>query len=499
MAAVFQVISNSSGIFTATRYFRLASGSLVADATETNRQVVYRTAGTVSKVAVRVSTNATTGNSTFKVRINAADGNISITVTSGTTGVFEDNSNTDTVSSTDLLAYEFIPGSVNNVLLTWVRCLFAASSNTVIRYSGGGGVATAAQTRFYPLTYDANPFLTESSVRTELGISGTLKNLSLYVSSNARTTNTTLRTRINAGDGNLLLTVGSGATGTFEDTSNTDTIAATDEVNLEIEVGSGSGTINLTTFALDVENTSNKFPIIFGSQTTVNAGNSRHWSPSGYSTAGTSVAATSGISPTFDCTLSDAWLNVVSNSLNVNIPCEIQKNGVATAISITVTAGATGEFTDSSSDTFDEADLISWNTTAPAGSGSVILGQWSAVVEGPSSGITLDAGANTVTLTNPTATLTLGAATVLAGGQTVNFTNPAATLDIGSILSAGDQTINFSNPTATLALGAVTINAGGNTVVFTNPNAFIVTPSTGQVPRGMRYRAGSVLHWIWGR
>jgi len=45
-----------------------------------------------------------------KLRINGADGNLDVTVTNGTSGVFGDTSNTDVILAADSINYSFNAG-----------------------------------------------------------------------------------------------------------------------------------------------------------------------------------------------------------------------------------------------------------------------------------------------------------------------------------------------------------------------------------------------------
>src|SRR3990167_7824688 len=77
---------------------------------EVSRQITYRTAGMLKQLYVNVPANTATANSTVRVRKNGANGNQLVTIPSATTGVFEDNVNTDAVAAGDEVAYETVRG-----------------------------------------------------------------------------------------------------------------------------------------------------------------------------------------------------------------------------------------------------------------------------------------------------------------------------------------------------------------------------------------------------
>lgn len=88
----------------------------------------------------------------------------------------------------------------------------------------------------------------EANAQITYRTAGTLSNLWCNVPTNSLNSTATLRTRIGGVNGNLSVSIS--GTGTFEDAVNTDTIAAGNQVNLNLDTtASVSGTIFLTTEA----------------------------------------------------------------------------------------------------------------------------------------------------------------------------------------------------------------------------------------------------------
>src|SRR5439155_10093157 len=123
-----------------TTYLPIAASAANTNTTETNQQVLYRLAGTLSKGYMRVTTNARNATS-YQTRINAADGNILISVGAGLTGAFTDNVNTDAVAAGDKLTWKFTMGTgTNNLIYSYIGVVFAATTNTVVNYGAVGSV-----------------------------------------------------------------------------------------------------------------------------------------------------------------------------------------------------------------------------------------------------------------------------------------------------------------------------------------------------------------------
>jgi len=72
--------------------------------------------------------------------------------------------------------------------------------------------------------------LTLTNVTVNLALAGTLQNLRVLIITNGASDTNTLQMNISASTGNLSVSYTTGQTGSFQDLSNTDVIAVTDEV-----------------------------------------------------------------------------------------------------------------------------------------------------------------------------------------------------------------------------------------------------------------------------
>src|SRR6187200_361428 len=185
-------------------YWTPGAGVAASTTTEANAQVKLRTPGTMANFYVRIGSS--TGTHVFRTRKNTANGNMTVTVNA--LGVFEDNTNTDTIAAADLFCYT--TDSAANTTTWWVISNhFTATTDT-----GSICVAwiqttqtTASTTWYIPLTarYNTNT-TTETNMKSRMRKAGTLKFLGCHVQTN-RATNTTIRLRKNGANGNQLLTI----------------------------------------------------------------------------------------------------------------------------------------------------------------------------------------------------------------------------------------------------------------------------------------------------
>ena len=230
MAEALQVAASLTGYIggPATVYTACGNTQLLQFNAEASTQVIYRTAGTLSKLWVFVTPNPPTGAATVKIRKNGADGNMSVSIPANTSGIFEDNSNTDTVAAGDTLDYAVTcAAGVQAVTIAAINTLFAADTiggidYTVVRHVAIGTVALASTvTRNSPLAGPGTAAAaTEIQCKFDVNTACTLKNLYVYVVNNVLTGASTFRVRINGGNSaNLVISVPGSTSGAFEDTS----------------------------------------------------------------------------------------------------------------------------------------------------------------------------------------------------------------------------------------------------------------------------------------
>ena len=247
-----------------TTNYSVVAGNTDTSTTESERQYTIRTAGTSSRLQFRLSLNATANGGTVTFRLNGAAGNQSVSFAGGATGDFEDSVNTDTLAAGDEIDYELDingGGMPDNVNFTHVQTRLEVSEsegNSYLAIAGGTFLQPDGNIRFVTSSGDIDDTPTESRTQTKVrGITGGVLNAINFfvrVFANSLDGNMVYRHRINAGDGNLIVTVGSGATGAFEDQTNTDTLIDDDEINYEHDgTGSTVGVIEHSVIAIQLQ------------------------------------------------------------------------------------------------------------------------------------------------------------------------------------------------------------------------------------------------------
>lgn len=350
----------------------------VVDTVESQAQLRYRLPGVLSLLAITLTVN-NRGASSGRVRINGANGNQSVSPGASATGLFEDTTNTDTVAASDLAAISYTTGTGGSASsIGQSSTHFAATTDTVQKMGIGGhfNLSTASQTRDMPAI---GVFLTaadETVVFTRMDAAGTLKNLQVAVSANARTSSTTVRIRKNAANGNQTLSVGAGATGIFEDTTNTDAVAIGDSVGHRFISGLGTGTLTFQSMTMDLVLTGRDFPLTSGRD-----------GSGGVSPGATVYSGLGGIDMTSTTTEAHAqararipfrWKALGASCVFNTYPdgalvLTARKNGADTLMTCTIPLGATGDFSDVTN-AVDVAvgDLLAIKAVSTATSGACI-------------------------------------------------------------------------------------------------------------------------------
>ena len=364
-----------------SRYCACAITNITSRADETLSQIVYRSAGTFSRLWVRITANTTTAPSTIRLRVNGANVNQSITIPAGQTGTFEDTANSDVVTSGQKVCYEMTAGAGGALTVRIISVLFEASAagTTVSRLAcdiaGGAPFATASVNRFNQLVSEISAGVgVESSAQTFLSTAGTLKNLEVVVRDNARTTATTVRSRKNLANGNQLITINAGATGVFEDTTNSDTIAAGDNADTLVATLTGTTTLTIEHIAIDFVTTNG---VGFSSYGRVGAFAQAEPSTRFPMIGGNAIVAqvtgetNSQVKTRVSGIYSKLSVYITANTINATVNLRLRKNGADANQLIDIPSTGTGLFTDNiNSDYYDEDDLINLQNVTPDVTGS---------------------------------------------------------------------------------------------------------------------------------
>jgi hypothetical protein len=250
-----------------TAYYYCANGLQKSGTDDGVTQLPYRTAGTFSKLYIKITTNTVNASSTFKLRKNGADGNSLLTIPTVTTGEFEDLVNTDTVVVGDTINAQLIVG-VGGTSITW--------NVSSVQFDGGTNIAlekyfisavsitlSLDDTNYYSAlgaTIINSTVDSDTNSQFKFKTSATLKNLYVYVFTNTRLSTTNIFLRKNGVSTAITVAIPTITTGIFEDTSHSSSIVSGDLVNYLMATGSGTTAESLVAKIISIESitTNNK-------------------------------------------------------------------------------------------------------------------------------------------------------------------------------------------------------------------------------------------------
>lgn len=344
--------------------------------TEANAQIKWPKAETFKDLRAYVSANAASATATISFRINGADGSLTVPVTAGATGWFEDASNSDAVAAGDLINFCITRTDAGSITFKsiGIDAVDDVPSATVGCWAASGaGFGTASATRYFPGQGAIAVNTSETAgVTAYTARAATAKKMKVYISSNARGTTTTYKSRINGADGNQSIPVTAAATGWFEDASNSDTLVAGDYFNFSIATGTGTGSITTISASMQLEDAGTSASIISSGAGTLSTNQTRYWGIIGGAIA-TATEDDAEFSLRGTGTIRNFYIQVASNTSDQTSTFTARKNNADTAITFSVTATSTGNFGDAvNSFTYADGDEVCLKGVRAAGGSGTI-------------------------------------------------------------------------------------------------------------------------------
>ena len=344
--------------------------------TEANAQIKWPKAETFKDLRCYVVSNAASATATIKFRINGADGNLNIPITSGSVGWFEDASNSDSVAVNDLINFMISRSDSGSITFrsNGIDAVDDAPSNIVGSWVATAvGFGTASSTRYIPGQGTTAINTSESAgVTAYVARAATARNMRINVAANARSTTTTYKFRLNGADGNMSIPVTASSTGWFEDASNSDSLAAGDYFDFSLTTGTGTGSITTQTAYVQLDDASTSVGIISSGAGSLNTNQTRYWGVIG-GAIGTATEDDAEFSMRGSGTIRNFNIQVASNTSDQTTTFTARKNNADTAITFDVTATSAGNFGDAvNSFTYADGDEISLKGVRAAGGSGTI-------------------------------------------------------------------------------------------------------------------------------
>jgi hypothetical protein len=244
--------------------FLSIGGTVNTYTTEAQAQVkVYRSL-TLANYQIKINANTLDAATTLTLRKGASDTDLAISIAAAVTGLLEDLSHQVSLVNGNLANHALTVGGttgsidVRGIVLT----LTHATNTTMICVSMRTATMTPSTTYVSPVNAVLGGASSEASVGWPIRYSATWGKLRVYVAANTLTGSTTVRSRVDAGNGNMLISIGAGETGSFEDAVNTDSLTAGQKINIQVITGAGT-TISPTLCQTELYSTTdNTYPLL---------------------------------------------------------------------------------------------------------------------------------------------------------------------------------------------------------------------------------------------
>lgn len=362
------------------------TGNTSSNTSETVRETIFRENGVCSNLHTYVSTNTTLVNSVVTLRKTNADTALTVTYTSGQTGVKEDTTNKISFINTDKISTKIAVSNDVSGTTTITFRIFgvqfepssASITNQIFGLMGSITHAVASATQYMPPNGNLQPGVTENNSKYKCRFPFISSNFYCYILTNNRLNTTTMRVRKNAGNGNQNFSFSAGETGAKEDTTNTDSFSVGDDYNYSITTGAGTETMALRVFSTQINNLTNSFPF----STAGNGGtglaisfNLTRYSPISGDLFDTSATESENqMYGYFNFLVKELVSYVSANTIATSATVvTVRDNGADSAITVSYAAGETGAKNDSTNVFLASplTDEINYKIVTPNTSGSI--------------------------------------------------------------------------------------------------------------------------------
>lgn len=245
-------LSSTAPTASTTYYRSISGGASALITTEANVQAKMKSGGTIKNLYLKPATNGRSSSTVYKSRKNGADGNLTVTVTAGSTTLVEDTSNSDTYAVDDLFNFSIAFGTgTGNLFIDSGGVDMEPTASDIQLVAGGNSLLVLiGVTNYYWVTGELVSRTTETDTRGQINYAPTASKLEAYISANTIVEASPLRLRVNGANVNQVASITGLTTGWFEDASNTDVIADGDEINYQLVTGATGTSLTLQTIAM---------------------------------------------------------------------------------------------------------------------------------------------------------------------------------------------------------------------------------------------------------
>jgi hypothetical protein len=381
------VVSPQATVNDASTVFFTVTGQFTSRTTEAQAETLVRDAGVFSNLWVNANQNDINASpsATFTLRKSRADTTLIVSYGANETGIKEDTVNTVTFAATDEIDWEATASAVGGAHTIALRVAgvqfaptVAGDSVQLLAATNTLNFSTASASNYFVPCGASGTQATENNTKYRVRATFTASDFYVFVSANARTTDSTYRTRKDGANGGQSVTYASAETGAKEDTSGSDSLVSGSDFNFQLSTGTGTGTITSLLIGCSLINTSSIFPLL----SSVGAGLGQafnvttFYSPAGSLNNPSVTESNNYIYPRFTFTASELVTFVSANTITTSASVfTVRDNLGDSAITVSYAAAETG-LKNNSSNTAEittGADEISYKVATPNTSGTLTV------------------------------------------------------------------------------------------------------------------------------
>jgi hypothetical protein len=358
------VLGGFKNVTVTNAFFAWPLNGANATATESFRQWPVRVAGSFDRYTINIDNVGTARKSV--IRRNGADSSVTISPADGASGSFKSWGTPQHYAVADTFDLENIVTGTGFTLITY-SLVFNADAGTV-GYAATQFVSIAPSSTAFSSLGSNWVLGADTSSKITVRAPFTAQNMIATVQTNSLTASTSVVSRKNGAAGAGTLTIGAGATGAFEDTTHTDSLASGDTFGFSAVTTAGGTSIAIIV-GCTLNYTSQKSEVVGGGATFNFNASPQFVTALNCNTSGLTelscLLAINGV-------LSAMRFNVFSNTNTGTWTLTVRKNGVNGSQTLSVGATTTGNFEDTThTDTISETDSITYTATGGT-SGTIV-------------------------------------------------------------------------------------------------------------------------------
>lgn len=372
------VDGNFGGSSGNTYYCPLSSCEITNSSTTADRARTYMGKdGVYESIRIYVGTNNMDDDTIVTVVIDGSDTDLTLTIPAGTTGTFTTYGPRVGIraGSYSYLKIDTTASTLGTLNFYSFFVEFRASRYTACTlgsFDGSGASHGGGASRYVSFGGTMNFNGNEDQVQTEMNTNVEASYFSIYMIANTKTTVTTCYVNKNGSNTALTFTIPIATSGWFFDTSNTVSLVDGDLINVEVSPGGVSGSLTCGNTNICLETVDHISTIVANKIANYNTSNTYY--DYGWGVINRNTNESNRQTEMYQKSILSNFRTYVSSNGTTTGPCtiDVRKNGADGNQGISISAGATGEFVDTSNiDSYDPGDLLSLQIDNTSGDANV--------------------------------------------------------------------------------------------------------------------------------